>query len=173
MEPTSFSYPGVEQRASRTLYTATLLDLEPGTDYSFSINYRIPNTNSRKYFFRTIGHDDEIVIANGGDVGNNHFADAIHAQVRLHKPDLIVLGGDLSYGNNLGECYNAWDLLISRLPHRYPSAQGTRLVPVLYGVGNHDLGKGSNNTAIYEENEHSPIYKKFFPQHFGKARNVP
>ena len=35
VEPTAFAYPGVEQRASRTLYTATLLDLEPGTEYTF------------------------------------------------------------------------------------------------------------------------------------------
>ena len=37
---------------------------------------------------------------------------------------------------------------------------------MLYGVGNHDLGKESMTTAISEENENSPVYKKYFPQHF-------
>ena len=119
------------------------------------------------YFFRTLSaNDEEILVANGGDIGSNRYSDLIHDVVRAQKPDLVVIGGDIAYDNNLGECYNVWDMMLARLPHQYPEQRGVRLIPVIYGVGNHDLGKRSLSTAIYEENENSPVYKKFFPQHF-------
>ncbi len=53
--------------------------------------------------------EEPLVIAAGGDVGSDAMSFKMGGMVAQHKPDIVILGGDLDYGNGLRGCYSAWD----------------------------------------------------------------
>mmetsp|Transcript_16292 Transcript_16292/g.18066 ORF Transcript_16292/g.18066 Transcript_16292/m.18066 type:complete len:161 (+) Transcript_16292:105-587(+) len=86
--------------------------------------------------------------------------------VSFLEPDLYVLGGDLAYDNNIPTCYLTWDYMLKHIPQNVYdyNTNTTRLIPMIMGVGNHDMGSMSFHHAPIPHNKHQPIYKHWFPQ---------
>ena len=110
--PEGLLYKGTESKAERTIYTSFLDNLTPGSSYEFYVKYQFDNRETKLYSFTTKGNSDQITIVAGGDVGTSTNAQATSEQVGSVDADAIVVGGDVSYDNNLGECYEVWDLLL-------------------------------------------------------------
>lgn len=63
-------------------------------------------------------------------------------RITQFDPDVILIGGDIAYDNAVSACYWTWDLFLDQLGLLQQRLK--RLVPVVYGVGNHDLGVNPN-----------------------------
>lgn len=55
---------------------------------------------------------EEFIMVNGGDIGNSKMAVEIWHALAIVKPHLIVIGGDVSYDNNLIDCVWTMDYLL-------------------------------------------------------------
>ena len=82
-----------------------------------------------------------MTFAFGGDVGNTKEADSITSNLATFKPQVIVIGGDISYDNALCGCILTWDFLMNSLEE--VNEQLNLIVPWILTVGNHDVGLNS------------------------------
>lgn len=79
-----------------------ITDLLPNSTYEFTIqddswSEAIPT----KYSYKTFDLDD-ITIINGGDMGNSKLAILMNEKVVNNiDADLIMIGGDIAYENNI------------------------------------------------------------------------
>lgn len=89
------------------------------------------------------------------------------------KPDLITIGGDISYDNNMASCFKCYDLVLSDLPDKWKEGSMTRLIPTVYAVGNHDYGVNPYSKFPLEFDDHQSIYKLWFPQQKSTQGGVP
>ena len=78
-----------------------------------------------------------------------------------------MVGGDLSYDNGVPTCYRALDYFLHRLPYdRFDEdTNTTRVVPLLFALGNHDGGVNSYVGAEIPHTASEPAFKHYFPQH--------
>lgn len=158
---------------SRNIFTTLLKNLEENTEYGFSVS--IPDqTDTQIYFFKTI-NSDRFTIVNGGDIGINEEA----RQMNTHglnniDPDLIMIGGDISYDNNFPEWYRATDQILIEIPHfKTFSNNHIKLIPMIMSPGNHDFGMNSINHIQLTQNKHEPLFKHYYPQNTDSAGKVP
>ncbi len=80
------------------------------------------------------------------------------------KPDIIVLGGDIAYDDAMRSCYYSWDTVYYMFEPIYEKLD--RLVPLIFSVGNHDVGFDALSTLdIIRTNEEIPLFFVFNPQH--------
>jgi hypothetical protein len=118
---------------------------------------------------------DHIKILSGGDVGNDKIARQMNKNtVSKLDPDVILIGGDIAYDNNIPVCYRAWDYIILRMPYQKyePVTDSIRIIPFIFAAGNHDLGVNSYSGAKITHNTHEPVFKHYFPQNTENG-NVP
>lgn len=98
--------------------------------------------------------DEEARIAFVADWGRSDDSWAILAQMRETRPDLVLVGGDVSYANGAPEKWDAWAAGVQPLVSRVP------LVPAF---GNHealcDRGNGEYAWCAHEVDE----YAEHFP----------
>lgn len=95
------------------------------------------------YWYRTLPAGElkegqKLVIVSGGDAGNSEAALAMWHQLPNLKPDVIFMGGDIPYDNNIIDCYWTWDVLMKEL--EAVNRECGRLVPIVMALGNHDIG---------------------------------
>eukprot|EP00343_Euplotes_focardii_P010305 CAMPEP_0205827756 /NCGR_PEP_ID=MMETSP0206-20130828/32968_1 /ASSEMBLY_ACC=CAM_ASM_000279 /TAXON_ID=36767 /ORGANISM="Euplotes focardii, Strain TN1" /LENGTH=277 /DNA_ID=CAMNT_0053128933 /DNA_START=1068 /DNA_END=1901 /DNA_ORIENTATION=+ len=87
--------------------------------------------------------------------------------------DMILVGGDIAYDNNVPTCYRAWDYFLRHTPHNKldTATNSTRIIPMLLAVGNHDMGAYSYAGIHHVHDRHQPVMKHWFPQHttFGEV----
>jgi hypothetical protein len=119
-----------------TVFRAELTGLRPGTDYEFVIGKSSPT-----YRFRTMPAkaSDTIHFISGGDVGINEHAIANNVQAARQDPMFAVVGGDLGYDN--GRSVDV-SLAFLRNYSRHMIARGGRLIPMIAGIGNHEVDGG-------------------------------
>lgn len=81
----------------------------------------------------------------------------------LVKPDIIFIGGDISYDNNLIDCVWTMDYLLRH--YQELTVQVGRLIPLVLAIGNHDIGlnAGAYRSVILLDGKAKPIYYSFFP----------
>lgn len=93
------------------MFNCRINSLLPDTLHTISVIYEgkeqathkyIPISNRRKKF----------TMINGGDIGNTKTSAALTRQAIKYAPDLVVLGGDLAYDNNMKHCYYTWDFFL-------------------------------------------------------------
>jgi len=84
-----------------------------------------------------------ILIANGGDVGNTQPAKILWDLISAFDLDAIAIGGDIAYDDNIVDCYWTWDNLLTS--YEKMSSKLGRLVPLILGLGNHDVGLNGNS----------------------------
>ena len=81
---------------------------------------------------------------------------------------MIVIAGDISYDNGIRACYYCYDQFLDMFKPVYQ--QKGALVPLVIGVGNHDVGKDTMCTAVVTPGgDYTPLYYLFFPQHSIRA----
>lgn len=106
-------------------------------------------------------------MISGGDIGTSQNALKIWQVAATKNPDLVLLGGDLAYDNNILGCYWTWDLFLDQID--LLNERVGRLVPVILAVGNHDYGLNPNpkRELKLRENHLTPVFLSYFPQHLG------
>lgn len=99
----------------------------------------------------------------GGDVGINKEGTEIFENMAKEQPDLLIIGGDVSYDNAMTYCYSPWDSLYDMI-----SVLGAnrRLVPFIFALGNHDVGWNSLAKLTLTPKESGPWWFAYHPQHF-------
>jgi hypothetical protein len=152
----------------KNVFTVLLKNLDPDTKYAFRITEPSWLDEEPEIFSYKTFDTDKIKIVDGGDVGNNYLTDQMNEKVvSKMDADLIMVGGDIAYDNNIPSCYRAWDYILIRMPYKRqdPATKTTRVIPFIFGVGNHDLGVNSFSESTIEHNSHEPVFKHYFPQH--------
>ena len=163
--------------SQRNIFTVLLKELLPNSTYVFRINEPTwKNSTPQTFSYKTFDINN-ITIVDGGDIGNDLLAMKMNDNtVSKMNADLIMVGGDIAYDNNVPTCYRAWDYLLKRLPHQSiePVTNSTRLIPLVFGPGNHDLGVNSYSEAEIIHSPHEPVFKHYFPQNTedGKVPNL-
>lgn len=112
-------------------------------------------------------------IAFLADVGLTNNSTRVLAAVEAAKPDLVLLGGDLSYANGHRDRWDAWLEALEPLAAR---------IPVLVAMGNHealcvitaegDLKPCAQETTEYDEHFPPPDDERFQALTWGPARLV-
>ena len=136
--------PGLSRIASRWMNSLLITGLSSNTIYSFTIIY--PNKPSITIKYKTIpdislstNPNDKLVMINGGDVGNTDKSMSMTKSLAKNKPDILVLGGDLAYSNNMRGCYATWDLYLDMFKDKLFTDLGYQ-IPVIHTIGNHEYG---------------------------------
>lgn len=113
------------------LYRVELEKLVPATEYKIAIG-------EGSYWFRTMPAKASrpIQFVSGGDSGVNGAAARSNARAGEQDPDFIVIGGDIAYDN--AKAPLLW-IRFFRQYHQTVKAPGGRLVPLVVGLGNHEV----------------------------------
>jgi len=113
-----------------------------------------------------------ILIVNGGDVGNTLPAKRLWDILGDHDIDAIAIGGDIAYDDNIIDCYWTYDNLIhsyelmnKKLGRMVLNTIIIQKVPLILGLGNHDVGLNGNSHREVKLSENSalPMTLTFFP----------
>ena len=84
-------------------------------------------------------------MAVGGDVSMTPEGLTITDNLVNYDPDVIIIGGDITYDDGMRTCYYSWDNfydIFDELNNKL-----NRLVPLIMTVGNHDVGFDSMATV--------------------------
>ena len=188
---TRFEFTDVEPKGQRYIHSVYIGNLTADTLYEIQVVYLDSDMEklSEKYDFvpmdyhsatggylavienyRTLPNNQsnrEITIVMGGDAGYNSISVQLARQAAAYKPDLIVIAGDVAYDNGIRACYYTWDQFFSML--KPINQQKGLLVPLVLGMGNHDVGKDTMCTAVVNPDDYAPLWYLFFPQHSIRA----
>lgn len=123
------------------------------------------------YYFKTMPKDiakTPISFAIGGDTMHDQaWMEKTNRQVLPYHPDFIVWGGDLAYANGDGKNVKRWYAWFDAVKNTLIQEDG-RIIPILAGIGNHEVKKGYNDEDISENlkmekrKESAPFYYSLF-----------
>lgn len=122
--------------SDRIINRVELIDLQSNTEYRFRFH---EESEYRK--FRTMPEDaiKPIRFAAGGDVRHTrHMMELTNRQAASYKPDFIVWGGDLAYADGLEDRLYRWYEYMEVMMNTLVTVDG-RVIPVLAGIGNHEV----------------------------------
>ena len=124
--------------ASRKIHSALLANLKPNTKYLLKIEY--DNQFYSNAIYKTLPADGKtnITMINGGDSGYTQASHNLSQLVVNYKPDIIFMGGDIAYDNNIPSCAYTWDFFLNMIEGI--SNQVGFIIPLVLSVGNHDVG---------------------------------
>lgn len=159
----------VDTLETRSIQRVELTGLEPNVSYDFQMF-----GHDRVYNFRTlpVNLSRPVRFAAGGDNGTSDAFRQLNEAAMAYDLDFVVVGGDLAYANGVNhQRWHEWfqinlDTLIT---------EEGRVVPMLLGIGNHEVQGGySYNHAEYENTDEwrekiAPFYFNLFafPGHPG------
>jgi hypothetical protein len=129
----------VELWPHRVLYRVELTDLTPDTAYAFTIAGW-----DRDLSFRTMPTDlrQPMRIAIGGDTRHRQqWMEQTNRVAMAYDPQFIVWGGDLAYADGDPEKLDRWVEWFDANDNTLIREDG-RVVPVVVGIGNHEVQKG-------------------------------
>jgi acid phosphatase type 7 len=150
-----------------------LTGLKPGTNYEFALGDSAPKDNKGVEKFRTMPADlaKPVRFVTGGDMMHSReMVDAMNTQAGKLDPDFALLGGDLSYANDV-DALRWIDWLQSW--HKLVRGKGGRLVPMVVVIGNHEV-KGGYHGKIPDDARHFyslfalPEQRSFHALDFGR-----
>jgi 3',5'-cyclic AMP phosphodiesterase CpdA len=149
----------------RIVWCALVTGLTPGTVYSLRASLSNSKLSST---YRTVPADN-LTLAVGGDVGIQSNTVLLNKQLSADV-DIIVLGGDIAYDDGMLSCYYSWDRLFSLFEDRFRALN--RIIPIIFAVGNHDVGFNSYATTGNNQDRNKNFFK-YLPQHYNQSRGVP
>ncbi len=167
--------------SDRTIHTAKLTELSPGTTYRFRLISEAFGQSSPTYSFHTMPEtvDQPIRIAVGGDILHQvHWMEQTNRQAVRFDPDFIIWGGDLAYADGRADRVDRWYSFFDVCRETLIRDDG-RVVPIVVAIGNHEIlghyywghdrGRDSyENTDAYRESIAPYFYNLFsFPGHPG------
>ena len=167
---TQFPVEGLEHQNNRHVFSLLLANLTSNTRYYLRLEY-LPGIFSQQYWFQTLPEATEAPFrfVAGGDIGNTGFAYTISQRAGEQGPAVGFVGGDLAYDNNFRTCARTWDLLLRQWT--LLSTDSTQLIPLVFSLGNHDVGVESLSGKALPVGSMGPLYFLFFPQHFPRDEN--
>lgn len=145
----------------KTFHHVKLNNLTPGKTYYFV--YGSKETGySKEHTFRTVPlTKKKVKIITGGDMGPNTEFRPIAERALSKDPDLILLGGDISYANGkYSKVHRWWDWFKHMQPVMVTKEK--RVIPLILAIGNHEV-----STGMYSPKGKAPFFKTFFPQEEG------
>lgn len=163
----------ISEYTQRNIFTALLKDLKSSSVYYFRIKEPSFSDKEQEVYSYTTFNSNQMTIVAGGDIGNTELTLQMTKNTMKHIPfDLVIAGGDIAYDNNVATCYQTWDYLVQNLLlNRYDRETGTiRVIPVIFGFGNHDLGVNSYSDAVIQNDSNSPVIKHYYPQNTVNGR---
>ena len=117
VDKTEYRTP-INEYSSRYIYTILLKNLNADSKYAFRITEDSWNETQIKTFIYKTFDTNNITIIDGGDMGNSQHTKKMNENtVSKIDSDLIMVGGDIAYDNNIASCYCAWDYILIKLPH--------------------------------------------------------
>lgn len=126
-----------------SVHTVELTELKPDTEYTFRIG-----KEKSLYRFRTLpaNNDRPLRFVIGGDAYYHlTLFKKMNEQIAKINPDFIVVGGDLSYAENLSGLlkgkqwrWKRWETFFKFWKKQMITADG-RLIPIIPILGNHDI----------------------------------
>lgn len=141
--------------SDRIINRVELTGLDANTEYRFRFD---ENSVYRK--FRTMPDNayQPIRFAAGGDVRHSQSQmERTNLQAMKYNPDFIIWGGDLAYADGLEDRLNRWYEFMESMMNTLKTENG-RIVPVLVGIGNHEVIGGQYNSDERRERENMPAY---------------
>tara|TARA_R110002124_G_scaffold106139_2_gene257596 strand:+ start:5536 stop:6786 length:1251 start_codon:yes stop_codon:yes gene_type:complete len=127
--------------------------------------------NEKVYYFKTMPKDisrNPIRFAIGGDtMHDQEVMEKTNRQVLPYNPDFIIIGGDLAYANGDGKNVDRWYSWFDAVKKTLIQEDG-RLIPMMLGIGNHEVKSGFNEKEIPEHlkiekrKESAPFYFNLF-----------
>eukprot|EP00944_MAST-04C_sp_MAST-4C-sp1_P015096 g15096.t1 len=162
----------LEENGKRDVYSILLEDLKPQTVYEFALPNAFPKM---KYKFKTLpGGNEPFTFMAGGDSGTTTPFENLLAHSAQNNIDFAIIGGDISYGNNLEECYHCWDTWLSTYEKHMISNGDKTMIPLSLAVGNHDVGANAGAKVFansfdidqtdYWKGGNVPLLFAWFPQ---------
>lgn len=147
---------------------AQLSGLEPDTVYEFAIGAQAPDGPRGVHTFRTMPRElrRTVSFVTGGDMMHTReMVDAMNKQAGRLDPDFALLGGDLTYNNNV-DATRLVDFFQSWMIHARD--RDGRLIPMVVVIGNHEVERGYRGRPEVEASQYYTLFE--FPG--GKARHV-
>ena len=81
------------------------------------------------------------------------------------KVDMILIGGDLSYGDGNRGCYASWDGLFNMFQTSIYDELGYH-IPIMYTIGNHEYGGSSaRGMPTSFDLDDIPLWFVYIPTH--------
>ncbi|GIX03247.1 MAG: phosphatase [Planctomycetaceae bacterium] len=133
------------------VFRCELTELQPGTDYIFRIG-----NHPQEYRFRTMPAKttDELTFVTGGDAGVAEAAVRSNLIAARQNPWFVLIMGDLAYDN--GRSPETFLKFLQNYSRTMIDAQG-RLIPLIAGIGNHEVNGGYRATR-----DKAPSYLSVF-----------
>ena len=171
---TRFPIEGLDYLGERHVHSVLLPHLRPATRYFFRL-YQGSEPATGTYSFHTLPAPNTplttpLKLVIGGDSGSNQAAYRTAELVKRLQPDLVVIGGDVAYDNAIPTCYESWDKFLEMM-EQVVRADGD-LVPMVLGIGNHDVGLNSLSQRPLVPSASGPLFFSLFPQHFPQPTSV-
>ena len=162
----SYDYLGLEWMASRKVHSALINGLQPDTKYLTKVFYN--NAFWTNAIYRTLPDNNSrpIRMINAGDSGYTPAAVNLSKIASTLQPDIFFMGGDIAYDDNMPACAYTWDYLLG-MYGRITATLGY-LMPIVAGVGNHDVGLNELAGVNVTVNNYGPAYFLYFPQHYDR-----
>lgn len=127
--------------SERMIHRVALSGLNPGTSYEIKFG-----DSPKVYYFNTMPADiaqEPIRIAMGGDsMHDQESMEKTNTQVAKYDPHFAVIGGDLAYANGDPKNLSRWYAWFDAVKNTLIREDG-RIIPVLVGIGNHEVQGGS------------------------------
>ena len=141
--PRTSSIDTIETKGQRAVHITLLEGLTPNTSYYIQVYYNGQVQTSANY--RTLpdkDHAGNMKIIQGGDAGVSNVSQQVMTLISQVDPDVVMIGGDLAYDNNIKHCYYTWDYFLNIFEDL--NKRVGRLVPLVMTTGNHDVGLDDN-----------------------------
>ena len=130
----------------RFISRTSLVDLKPMTHYRATVSFTLSSgaVTSRTLLFRTGPAADDVNATvrfiSGGDMHSSASGrDGLREALTLEpQPDFILIGGDISYSNNMRYCYLRVDTSIDIIISLRTSMGAS--IPLVFLIGNHESG---------------------------------
>lgn len=126
--------------------------LEPQTDYEFAVGAK-PGSYAKLPRFRTAPDilQAPFRFVTGGDMGTSSTAKAMNRLAGKLDPVFAMIGGDLAYAN--GKDLKAWHDWLDDW-RKYAVTKDGRSVPLVIGIGNHEMGSELDKNRAKELGVH-------------------
>jgi len=148
----------------RNIHNVLLQNLAPNTLYTIEIYYN-GKTQATTTYQTLPGPEstESYTLIYGGDAGYNGNSQRMTPVIADQNPRALVIGGDIAYDDGASSCYYTMDLFLTMIENGI-NKKLNRLVPLILGVGNHDVGFNSMWNVKLAVNEEGPSYYVNFPQ---------
>lgn len=105
-------------------------------------------------------------MINAGDSGYTIPAIELTKQAAKLQPDVFFIGGDIAYDDAMPSCMFTWDYYLGMYGSLTTSLG--YMMPIVLGVGNHDVGLNELPGINITINEYGPAFFIYFPQHYDR-----